>query len=78
MGWLIISRCVGTPSVINLAQHFPIVLLFGHAPVVVYPSNKVLQNPHEFKREIASLMSYESFTLLIGISGFPPIIGWLL
>ena len=31
----------------------------------VYPSNKVLQNPHKFKREIASLMSYESFTLLI-------------
>ncbi len=30
-------------------------ILHGHHQV--YPSNKVLQNPHEFKREIASLMS---------------------
>jgi hypothetical protein len=44
-------------------------------PGQVYPSNKVLQNPHEIKHEIASLMSYKSFTLPTQISLFSFIIG---
>ena len=45
---------------------------------LLYASNKVLQNSHEMKREIASLISYESFTLLTKISLVTHIIGWLL
>src|SRR5438552_4531766 len=44
----------------------------------LYASNKVLQNPNEVEREIVSLMSYESFTLLTKISLVFCIIGWLL
>jgi len=45
---------------------------------LMYASNKVLQNPHEVEREIVSVMSYQSFTLLTEILLVPFIIVWLL